>query len=232
MTFAVEVFPSQSYAQEAAARIALRLPGRGSVVLTGGNTIEPIYAALATSDAGWGSLDVFFSDERCVPPDDPASNYGLVRRSLFDPVRARRVHRMRGEDPPDAAAAAYHEEVAAVTGGFDLVLLGMGTDCHIAAMFPGSSALDERQRLCVAVKRPDGLEGLTLTPPALDRSHSIVFLVSGADKAEAARRAVAGDEGSATCPARVLAEHPDVTFLLDEAAAADLPIEGTGSAGP
>lgn len=223
MTFAAEVFPSQSYADEAAARIALRLPGEGSVVLTGGNTIEPIYAALASSDAGWGSLDVYFSDERCVPPDDPASNYGLARRSLLEPVGARRVHRMRGEDPPDAAAAAYHEEVVTVVGGFDFVILGMGTDCHIAAMFPGSSALDESNRLCVAVKRPDGREGLTLTSPALERSHTILLLVSGADKAEAARRAVVGDEGAQTCPVRMLAQHPDVTFLLDESAAAGLP---------
>lgn len=223
MTFAVEVFPSQSYAEEAAARIALRLPGEGSVVLTGGSTIEPIYEALAASDAGWGSLDIFFSDERCVPPDDPASNYGLARRSLLEPVGARRVHRMSGEERPDAAAAAYHEAVAALPGGFDLVILGMGTDCHIAAMFPGSSALDETQRLCVAVKRPDGLEGLTLTPPALEGSRTILLLVSGADKAEATLRAVAGDEGAKTCPVRMLAEHPDVTFLLDEAAGAGLP---------
>jgi 6-phosphogluconolactonase len=232
MTFAVEVFSSQSYAREAAARIALRLPGEGSVVLTGGNTVEPVYEALAASDAGWGGLEVFFSDERCVPPDDAASNYGLARRALLDPVGARRVHRMKGEDPPEPAAAAYHEEVAALARGFDLVLLGMGTDCHIAAMFPGSRALEERQRLCVAVKRPDGLEGLTLTPPALVRSHTIVFLVSGADKAEATRRAVTGDEDAQRCPVRLLAEHGDVTFLLDEAAAAGLAARGTGSTGP
>jgi 6-phosphogluconolactonase len=217
LSFAAEVFAGHDYAPEAAARIALSLPGAGSVVLTGGATARPVYEALASSDAGWGSIEVFFSDERCVPPTDDSSNYLMVRRALLDPVGARRVHRMIGEDDPDAAAAGYHAEVAdAARAGFDLLLLGMGADCHVAALFPESGALGESERLCVAVRRPDGLTGLTLTPPPLRGARRILLLVAGEAKADAVRRAVAGDEDPARCPVRLLAGHPDATFLLDE----------------
>ena len=219
MSFVVEVFEAQSYAREAAARIALDLPGEGAVVLTGGTTARDVLREVAGSDAGWGSLDVFFSDERCVPPDDARSNYGMAARLLLDHVEPRRVHRMRGEDEPHAAARAYSEEItSAERPPFDLVVLGMGADCHIAAMFPGSDAL-KAPDMCVAVDRPDGLRGLTLTPPALLPSHKVLLIVAGQNKAEAVRRAVAGDEPPDRCPARLLAEHGDATFLLDEPSA-------------
>jgi 6-phosphogluconolactonase len=223
VTFAVEVLGPHGFAEAAAARIAVALPGEGSVVLTGGTTAEPVYAALATSDAGWGSLDVYFSDERCVPPDDGASNYGMVKRVLLDAVGGPAAHRMRGEIDPQDAARHYDSEVrGAARAGFDLVLLGMGADCHIAGMFPGSPALEEPYRLCVAVRRPDGVEGLTLTPPALAAAKRILLLAAGGAKAEAVRRAVRGTEAPEACPARVLSRHRDVTFLLDESAGARL----------
>ncbi|MFN2488309.1 MAG: 6-phosphogluconolactonase [Actinomycetota bacterium] len=219
VTFLVEALDPGSYDREVAARIALDLPGRGSVVLTGGTTAARIYGCLARADAGWGDLDVFFSDERCVPPDDDASNFGMAARLLLEPVGAPSVHRMRGEDDPEEAARAYGAEVSAgAAEGFDLVLLGMGSDCHIAALFPGSPALAASE-LCVAVERPDGLGGLTLTPPALLASRTVLVVVAGGGKAEAVRRAVAGGQEPQSCPARLLAEHPNATFLLDEGAA-------------
>ena len=219
----VEVLETARFADEAAARISLSLPGEGTVVITGGTTAARLYEPLAAADAGWGSLDVYFSDERCVPPGADASNFAMARRLLLDRVAPRRVHRMEGERDPADAAAAYHDVVASTAaGGFDLVLLGMGGDCHIAALFPGSPAVDEVSELCVAVDRPDGLKGLTLTPPALQRGREILVLVSGAAKGEAVRRAVGGDEPPRACPARLLADHPNVTFVLDEAAAARL----------
>ena len=223
MSFVVEVFDAPSYAAEAAARIVLGLPGEGAVVLTGGTTAEAIYREVAESDAGWGGLDVFFSDERCVPPDDPRSNYGMAVGSLLERVRPRAVHRMRGEDEPSAAARAYDDEITASERvPFDLVVLGMGGDCHIAAMFPGTDALHVASEFCVPVDRPDGLPGLTLTPPAIVPARRVLLVVAGDEKAEAVRRAVAGDEPPEECPARLLADHPDATFLLDEAAAARL----------
>jgi 6-phosphogluconolactonase len=220
---AVEVLPSAAYASEAAARIAVALPGEGAVVITGGTTAGSVYGHLARASAGWGDIDVFFSDERCVPPDHDKSNFAMASALLLERVGARRVHRMRGEDDPEAAAASYHEEIApAVDTGLDLALLGLGRDCHIAALFPGSTALHENVRLCAAVARPDGMRGLTLTPPALLSAQRLILAVAGPSKADAVRRAVTGDEGADACPARLLTQHPDATFLLDDAAAARL----------
>jgi 6-phosphogluconolactonase len=220
MTLAVEVFGAEEYRDRVAERIAQDIPTAGSVVLTGGTTAEKIYPRLAERGLPWGGLDVYFSDERCVPPHDPASNFGMASRLLLEPSRTRRVHRMRGEDPPTDAADGYHRElVSAVRHGFDLVLLGMGADCHVAAMFPGSFALEAHDRLCMAVDRPDGLEGLTLTPPALLAGAKVLILVAGESKAAAVRRAAASNEPPESCPARLLAEHAGATLLLDEAAA-------------
>jgi 6-phosphogluconolactonase len=219
MGFHVETLDSESYPSRAAEHIAAHLPEEGTVVVTGGTTAGRIYPWLARQQARWSQLEVFFSDERCVPPDDPASNYGMARELLLAPAGIERVHRMRGEDEPERAASAYHRDVAQGAGeGFDLVLLGMGADNHIGAMFPGSPALFERSRLCVAVTRPDGMDGLTLTPPALTTAKKILLLVSGRDKAAAVARALLGGDGVASCPVLLLAEHPDATFVLDSEA--------------
>jgi 6-phosphogluconolactonase len=223
VSFKIEVLPDAFFAPKAAARIAVDLPAPRSVVLTGGTTAEKIYRPLVETGISLSGRDVFFSDERCVPVDHEASNFVMAKRTLLDLVNTGPVHRMRGEDDPDVAAAAYSEEVAgAAPGGFDLVLLGMGADCHVAAMFPGSPALDETEALCAAIDRPDGMRGLTLTPPGLLNAKKILLIVSGSAKAEATARVVEGNEEPATCPARLLANHEDVTFLLDEAAAARL----------
>ena len=220
MSFGIERFDSTRFPIHAAAAITRDLSGCSSVVLTGGTTAENVYPALAETGAGWSGIEVFFSDERCVPPDDPASNYGMASRLLLGPLDVSSVHRMRGEAAPEDAAREYSEVVAArAPGGFDLVLLGMGADCHVAALFPGSAALSEGSALCRAVDRPDGMKGLTLTPPALLGSRKVRLIVSGEDKAEAVRRVVAGDEPPQECPARLLADHPDVNFLLDDPAA-------------
>jgi 6-phosphogluconolactonase len=207
------------FAPEAARALAAMLPKEGSVVITGGGTAEEIYPHLARAGLDWSGLDVFFSDERCVPPDDPASNYGMAERTLLDAVGPRRVHRMRGEIDPQEAAALYDQEVV---DPFDLVILGLGDDAHVAGLFPGSPGLLEAAS-CVAVDRPDGMQGLSLTPPALLSGGWIVFVVSGASKAGATRRAVAAGEDVMQCPAAMFRDHGDVTFLLDAAAAAKLP---------
>jgi 6-phosphogluconolactonase len=221
--FGVEVFDPGDYGPEAATRVGAALPGEGAVVITGGGTAADIYPILARVAPDWSHLDVYFSDERCVPPDDDRSNFAMARRLLVDEVGPRAVHRMRGEDPPEEAAALYGLDIKpVVTGaGFGLVLLGMGADAHVGALFPGSPAL-EATALCAAIDRPDGLRGLTLTPPALLSSGEVVLVVTGGAKAEAVRRVVRGNEAPATCPARLLADHPNATFLLDEPAASRL----------
>ncbi len=220
MTFRIEVLSADGYPRTAATHIAGATPARGSVVLTGGTTAEKIYPFLALERDDWSELEVAFSDERCVPPDDPASNYKMAKDLLLEPTGAHNVHRMPGEDEPDAAAAAYHEAIAPlVEGGWDLMLLGVGADAHVGALFPGTPGLQETKRYCAPVDRPDGMKGLTLTPPALRAARKILLLVTGEAKAATMKRVTQGDEGVDACPARLLADHPDATFLLDEPAA-------------
>jgi 6-phosphogluconolactonase len=223
VSFRTEIFPDNFFPQKAAARLAAELPDARTVVLTGGTTAEKIYVPFPETGLTLADKELFFSDERCVPPDDDASNYLLAHRTLGSALEGANVHRMRGEDDPASAAAAYSDEVgAAAPDGFDLMLAGMGADCHVCAMFPGSPALDEQSTLAAAVDRPDGMKGITLTPPAVLSARRVLLLVSGESKAEAVARVVNGDEPPSTCPARLLADHPDVTFLLDESAAGKL----------
>lgn len=223
MTFGIDVVAPDQHARHAARTISEAAPPQGSLVLTGGTTAMKVYPHLRMEHgADWARLVVMFSDERCVPPDDEASNYRMAR-TLLPELETAEIRRMRGEDDPDVAASQYHSAIEEdVRTGLDLLLLGMGADCHIGAMFPGSPALDEHHDLCRAVERPDGLKGLTLTPPAMLSAKKILLLVTGESKAEAVRRAFESDQAPADCPARLLADHPDATFLLDAPAAARL----------
>lgn len=217
MSFAVRVLPSASYAADAAALVAERLPVAGSLVVTGGTAARTVYGAL---DVDLSGNQVFFSDERCVPPDDGASNFKMATESLLARSGVTKVYRMRGEDSPKDAAASYHDQLTpAVRESFDLMLLGMGDDNHIAALFPNSPALLEGDQLCVPVDRPDGLKGLTMTPPSIVAAKRVLLLVNGESKAEAVARAIDGDEDVMSCPVRLLVDHPDVTFVLDDSAA-------------
>lgn len=214
MTIAVEVF--QSFAEGAAAVLAPELSRAGSIILTGGTTAADVYSLLPPGCLRPGA-SVFFSDERCVPPDHESSNYAMaVVRLSLEGVDGLAVHRMRGEDEPEQAAAEYHDAIAPFAApGVDLALLGLGADCHVAALFPGSPALESSEQLCVVVDRPDGLRGLTLTPPALTTAKKVFVIVSGKNKREAVGRLLGGDETRNDCPARLLAELPDVVLLGD-----------------
>ena len=215
MGFGREVFATEDYPRAAAAHIADAFPGGGSLVLTGGDTAASVYPYLDAAKPDWTSVEVAFSDERCVTPEDIASNYGMAKRLLLDAAAPGHVHRIKGELEPDKAAADYEGDIRSlVTRGFDLVLLGMGADAHICALFPGSPAL-EAPGLAAVVDRPDGMQGITLTPSALLSAKRILLLVTGASKADAVQRALEGDDPADTCPVRLLADHPDVTFLLD-----------------
>ncbi|MGH2817824.1 MAG: 6-phosphogluconolactonase [Actinomycetota bacterium] len=222
MSYEVEVFANKSYAQEVAQLVAREIPHARSVVLTGGTTAEKVYEPMGDIGVDWPNSDVLFSDERCVPPQDDASNFGMVARLLVQLDRAR-VHRMRGEDEPEAAARGYSDEIRPlVDAGLELMLIGMGADGHICALFPGSPALEEKDRLCAAVDRPEGLRGLTLTPPAVLSARRILLLVTSNGKAATVAKAVHGADDPVTLPVRLLRDHPDATFLLDRSAASQL----------
>ena len=223
MAFKTEVYPSNVFAEQVAARLATSLTRRAPVMITGGDTVGEVYERLAALAPDWSGIDVVFSDERCVPPGDPNSNYRLAKETLFDRIRGAEVHRMRGEDRPEQGARAYDEEMGPIVQTrIGLAVLGLGANAHIAALFPGHGSLHEEARRCVAVDRPDGMKGITLTPPVLRSPETILFVVAGEGKAEAVARAVKGDESPDDAPVRLLADHPDCTLLLDEPAASQL----------
>lgn len=219
MTFSYEVFPPETYARDVAARITGALPVSGSVIVTGGSTIAQVYPVLDPEP--WRALEVLFSDERCVPPDHEASNFKMAMELLLRRTQAR-VQRMRGDLDPGQGALRYHDQIQeTIAQRPAFAVLGVGADCHICALFPGSPALDE-PNYCAAVARPDGLMGLTLTPTAVLSARTIRLVATGAGKAEAVARIVAGNETPDTCPARLLTHHEDAVLWLDEPAASKL----------
>ena len=216
MSHTIETIPASSYPTAVALKIAMALPAAGSVVITGGTTAAKIYEHLDAKR--FNGLDVFFSDERCVPPDHEESNFKMAT-DLFLGSSGAVVHRMPGELEPAEGARRYHDEIQPfIAEGVDLWLLGMGADCHVGALYPGSDALDAAD-YCAAVHRPDAMDGLTLTPQAMLAAASIKVLVAGEKKAEALKRVLQGDEPVAECPARLLLQHADVTFWVDDPAA-------------
>lgn len=217
-----------SFVEAAAGRIAVKLDrvvqaqGRCSVALAGGATPRPVYACLAraplVSQVCWERVELYFTDERCVPPDDPRSNYRMVAETLLSgvPGLTARTHPMRGERRDRDVAAADYERV--LPARLDLLLLGVGSDGHTASLFPGSPALDERVRRVVPVRgpTPPALR-LTITPPVIAAAETVVVLVSGAEKAPAVARALAGAFQPCEVPSQ-LALHGD--WVMDAAAAA------------
>jgi len=190
-----------------------------TIVLTGGNSVAPAYEHAATLRPDWSATSVWWGDERAVPPDDERSNYLLAKRSLLDRLEGEpEVHRIRGELQPADAAGEYERAIEGET--LDLLLLGLGPDAHVASLFPGSPQLLEQERLVTS--GPAGLEPyvdrITLTMPALLAARRIVFLVTGANKAEAVRRAFRGEIGD-EAPASLLRRgDAPIDVYLDEAA--------------
>jgi len=212
---------------------AVEQRGRCTIALAGGATPRALYELIAADDTTrlpWNLVDVWFGDERCVPPDDAASNYRMAHETLLAqvPLRAGAVHRMRGELVPQAAADAYEAELrAAFPSGatFDVVLLGVGGDGHTASLFPGAPTLDERARWAVPATSPPGMpsrDRVTLTYPALDGAREAWLLCVGAEKrraVHAARLAVAAGDGRGGEPASRVRAREGTLWLVDRAAA-------------
>jgi 6-phosphogluconolactonase len=216
----VVVRDAEEAAAAAAALLVEAVDADGSVVLAGGSTPRRAYELAAEKHADWGGAEVWYGDDRCVPPDDPRSNQLLVQQSLLDRVLvAPLVHAMQTRLPAAEAAAAYDEELRGAL--LDLVLLGLGPDGHTASLFPGSASLEETARLAVAAE--PGLEPfverVTLTIPALESAAHVIFLVVGEGKAEAARRAFAETPSSQTPASLVRSRGGRTTAILDAAAA-------------
>jgi 6-phosphogluconolactonase len=209
-------------AQAAAELLADAARNGRRIALSGGTTPRHAYGLAAGLEPDWSRAEVWFADDRCVPPDDERSNYRLVRETLLDRLERapKAVHRILGNYDPDQAAAAYDAELRAA-GPLDLVLLGIGPDGHTASLFPNAPTLEERERLAVAAEGL-GLHRVTLTRPALEAAGALAFLVTGDDKAEAVRRAFAAPPSADTPASLVRAASGPTIAILDAAAASRL----------
>ena len=228
---------ADAVAREAANRFiaivadAIERQGIARVALSGGSTpkqVCPLLLEPARRDAvDWSAVEFFWGDERAVPPDHPESNFGVAYFMLISQlpnVRPDRVHRMQAEAPDlEAAALAYETELRLAFGvrgdvppAFDLIWLGMGMDGHTASLFPGSPALDESERWVVPSRTPLGERRMTLTFPVLNAARETIFVVTGADKADALAHIRSGDTDLPA--ARVTG--PAVHWIVDAAAAA------------
>ena len=222
------------FAQLAVEAVAKR--GRFAVALSGGTTPQGLYAAIV-ADAKlreavpWDRTLVFWGDERQVPPGHPDSNYGMAREVLLSkvPVPEVNVHRIQGElSDASEAARRYEDDIRAALGlaatelpRFDLVLLGLGADGHIASLFPGTDAIREQRRAALA-NWVDTLRAwrITLTLPAINRARSIMFLVCGEDKAEAVKSVLEGPSPPEPLPARLVRPRSGkLLWFMDPAAA-------------
>jgi 6-phosphogluconolactonase len=222
--------------------------GRARIAISGGSTPKATFALLGDAtqpwhaNIPWDRLDLWWVDERCVPPDDADSNYRMTREALLDhvPLQPEQIHRMRGELEPAEGASRYEAELRSGFGirageipRFDLIQLGMGPDGHTASLFPHTLALHETHSLAVANNVPaKDAWRITLTLPVINRAADVFFLVSGQDKAQILKEVLLGPKDEERLPSQWIAPQNGIlTFLLDRAAAALLPETGKGSMG-
>lgn len=214
---------------------AIDARGRFSVALSGGSTPKRAYQLLASDEfkerVDWAKVHVFFGDERCVPPSHADSNYRMADEALLSHVSipARNVHRIMGEGDAAANARLYEDELQTFFVGmpwprFDLVLLGMGDDGHTASLFPETTALKEQRAwtTSVWVEKLNAYR-ITLSVPAINHAAHIVFLVTGASKAERVAEVIQAERAPEPLPSQLI--HPAngrLEWLLDQAAAAKL----------
>jgi len=227
---------------------AVEAYGRARIAISGGSTPKAAFELLADPNQPWRwrmpwqKLDLFWVDDRCVPPDDSESNYRMTREALLDhvPLRPEQIHRIEGELEPEAAAARYESELrnsfrleGAESPRFDLVALGMGDDGHTASLFPYTEAIHEMIRLVTANRVPQrDTWRITLTWPLINHARSVFFLVAGAEKAAILREVLTGPFDPERLPSQLIWPSSVIlTFILDRAAAALLPAtdeEGCG----
>lgn len=228
---------------------AVAARGRARIAISGGSTPKATFQLLGSpaqpwrARMPWDRTELFWVDERCVPPDHPDSNYRMTREALLDraPLRPEQIHRMEGELDPEEGAARYESGLrntfrleGAETPVFDLIQLGMGPDGHTASLFPHTAALHELGRLSVAnhVQNKDAWR-ITLTWPVINHARNVFFLIGGADKAAILREVFLGPRDVERLPSQLI--HPSggiLTLILDRAAAALLPAtdaEGRGN---
>ncbi len=243
---ALACLAAEHFVEQAEQAIAAR--GVARIAISGGSTPKATFQVLADpaqpwrARMNWSKLDLWWVDERCVPPGHPDSNYRMTREAMLDhvPLAPTQIHRIQGEREPEAAAARYESELrnsfrleGAELPRFDVVQLGMGPDGHTASLFPHTQALSEFGRLAVAnpVEAKDAWR-VTLTSPVINRASQVFFLIAGADKAQILQEVFTGQRDPERLPSQLIKPAGGIlTLLLDRAAAALLPAtdaEGRG----
>ena len=231
----IQVFPDLSaLASGAAERIekvasaAIAAKGNFSLVLSGGSTPKTLYQLLAgeyRDRIDWPKVEIYFGDERCVPPDDPQSNFRMASEAMLSklPIPEKNIHRMRGEIDPHTAAKEYGQLLKEKfgDGGADVILLGMGPDGHTGSLFPGTEALTEVKHRCVAIfVQKLNMWRITMTAPFINRGENVMVLVAGAEKAAVVREVLKGPLDVQRLPIQLIAPAAGtMTWLLDSAAA-------------
>lgn len=215
-------------ARKAALRVAavlsqaIRERDWGFVALPGGPLVRAVYDELVLLQLPWDKVEFYFTDERCVPPRHPASNYGEAQDILLKNQRIglHQIHRIEAESADrELAAARYAEEIPEV---FDVMLFELGQDGHIGSLFAGSPALDETERRAVHVVSPlKPKDRITLTPPVIAAALATIVIASGREKAQAVARAVEGAYDPRALPAQLVR---DGLWVLDRGAAMGLTI--------
>jgi len=234
----VDVYPTDAEAFAAAAelvvetlRAAAASRGRATIALAGGRGGRGVMVALAErADAPWDRIEWCWGDERCVPPDDPRSNVRSARESLLGPrgVDAARIHPPPVElGDPEVVAARYAATLES-TGAtvFDLVLLGMGTNGHVASLMPGCRALAAMAPVAAVsldeVSEDPRVPRITITPPVLAAARQVAVVTTGAAKASPVAAALRGPDDPQRIPAQLVRPSPRVRWIIDRAAAAEL----------
>jgi 6-phosphogluconolactonase len=226
-------------ARQAAAAVSAR--GRFLLAISGGSTPLPLFRRLASTpyreELPWSQTHIFWADERLVPPEDEASNYGQAWSVWLShvPLPPENIHRVDSALDPAAAAGDYANELRALAGPppgpawprFDLVLLGLGADGHTASLFPGSPGATSTEAPVVPVWAEYGdrpAARVTLTPPVFNSARHILFLVQGKDKAPAVAQTIARDGDPHQLPAlRIWPDQGQLSWFVDREAASLLP---------
>ena len=223
------------------ATAAVKTRGLARVAISGGSTPKAMFALLADrtkpyfAEVPWDKLQLFWVDERCVPPTDAESNYRMTNEAMLAhvPLPPEQVFRMEGELDPEIAASRYEATIrnafkleGAETPTFDLVLLGMGDDGHTASLFPHTDALNEMARIAVANHVPQkDTWRITLTWPVIDRGREVAFLIEGEAKAQVVADVFLGKYDPESKPSQLIRPaNGRLTLLLDAGAASKLPV--------
>ncbi len=231
----IHVFPAlEQWTKHSAQAIAEEIQnaasrrGRAFIALSGGHTPKPVYKTLTRlQDIPWDRVYIFWGDERYVPHHDPRSNYRMARETLLQHISIPEDHifPMPTHHPsPEEGARAYERTIRerVEDGRFDVILLGLGTDCHTASLFPGTPALEETRRWVVPNQGPD-IPRLTFTFALINRAHIVFFLATGEQKYPVVQRVLYGEENISRCPARGVRPQGEAHWWLDGKAGPRLP---------